>query len=314
MTVAPDDLHDEWSGLEPEQPRPSRAAFWLALLASVLLLLGICSLGSFALRIQTETATPEPPIVQTTPTTVAVETAGLPGLAATVTLPAQSTALPEQLGGSDVMAIRMESPPRIDADGSDWPATQVYRSAYQVYAAPDWDGTDDLTADWQLGWDSDNLYVLVSVVDDTHVQTQIGNRIFRGDSVEMQFDTDRPGDFGPELSPDDIQINLSPGDFTGVPPVAYRFQGTADGGTRDMPDGLGVSLAARQTGTGYLLEAAIPWTDLDISPTGGLLLGLALNASDNDRPGTAVQEVLKSHVASRRFADPTSWGTLTLAE
>ena len=63
---------------------------------------------------------------------------------------------------------------------------------------------------------------------------------------------------------------------------------------------------------GYMLEAVIPWQDLDISPTPGLVLGLALNANDNDTPGTAVQEVMKSHVATRAFQDPTSWGTLTL--
>ena len=35
-------------------------------------------------------------------------------------------------------------------------------------------------------------------------------------------------------------------------------------------------------------------------------------ANDNDTPGTAVQEVMKSHVATRTLTDPTGWGTLTL--
>jgi len=61
-----------------------------------------------------------------------------------------------------------------------------------------------------------------------------------------------------------------------------------------------------------VLEAAIPWRDLNLTPAPGLILGLAVNVNDNDRPGTAAQEVMKSSVSSRRFGDPTSWGTLTL--
>ena len=41
-------------------------------------------------------------------------------------------------------------------------------------------------------------------------------------------------------------------------------------------------------------------------------MGIALNVNDNDTPGTAVQEVMKSHVGSRRSSDPTSWGTIVL--
>ena len=71
-------------------------------------------------------------------------------------------------------------------------------------------------------------------------------------------------------------------------------------------------VAARQMAQGYHLEAAIPWQDLSLSPTPGLVIGLALNVNDNDTPGTAVQEVMKSHVATRAFQDPSSWGSLTL--
>lgn len=39
---------------------------------------------------------------------------------------------------------------------------------------------------------------------------------------------------------------------------------------------------------------------------------VALNVTDNDQPRTAVQELYLSHVATRLFTDPTSWGTLTL--
>ena len=110
---------------------------------------------------------------------------------------------------------------------------------------------------------------------------------------------------------DDFQINLSPGDFASIAPSAFRFRGANDGSAVDAP-GHNVKIAAQKTDVGYTLEAAIPWQDLNISPVPDLIIGLALNANDNDSPGTAVQEVMKSHVATRAFRDPTSWGTLTL--
>jgi hypothetical protein len=73
-----------------------------------------------------------------------------------------------------------------------------------------------------------------------------------------------------------------------------------------------ITLTAVPTGSGYVLEAAIPWRDLNLTPAAGLVLGFVLNVNDNDRPGVAVQEMMKSSVPNRRFGDPTTWGTLTL--
>jgi hypothetical protein len=69
-------------------------------------------------------------------------------------------------------------------------------------------------------------------------------------------------------------------------------------------------MISQPTAVGYNVEEAIPWSDLNLAPVEGLILGLALNANDNDTPGTAVQEVMKSHIASRTLTDPSGWGTL----
>lgn len=74
----------------------------------------------------------------------------------------------------------------------------------------------------------------------------------------------------------------------------------------------GIMVAATPSSAGYLLEAAIPWRDIGLTPAAGLVLGLAVNINDNDHPGTAIQEMMKSSSPNRRFGDPTSWGTLTL--
>jgi hypothetical protein len=220
-------------------------------------------------------------------------------MAATVTLPA-----PQDNG--TVEARQPAVTPRIDGNLDEWDERPTFSSSMLVYNVLEWDGTDDVQAVWRLGWDNDYLWVAVAVEDDRHVQTQRGNQIFMGDSVSLQLDSDLTGDYGPGLSNDDYQINLSPGDFAGIPPSAFRFQGG-----RDAP-GHGIVVAAEAAEQGYFLEAAIPWQDIGLAPSSGLEIGLALNVNDNDTPGTAVQEVMKSHVATRAFRDPTSWGRLIL--
>ena len=58
--------------------------------------------------------------------------------------------------------------------------------------------------------------------------------------------------------------------------------------------------------------SADPWADLNVTPITGLQMGISLNANDNDSPGTAVQEMMKSHVISRTLINPLSWGRIIL--
>ncbi len=186
-------------------------------------------------------------------------------------------------------------------------------AAHRTFADASWDGSEDLTATWQLAWDNNNLYLAVTVLDDIHVQIQSSNLIFQGDSVDMQLDTDRLGDFERNnLSSDDFQITLSPGDFNTLPASVWRWTATDNGSLLDAPDH-GIIVRAQRTDTGYLIEAAVPWRDLNVTPSNGLVLGASFNATDNDRVGTAVQEVFYSHIASRTLLSPNTWGTLTLA-
>ena len=69
---------------------------------------------------------------------------------------------------------------------------------------------------------------------------------------------------------------------------------------------------AVSTTDGYIIEGAIPWSDMGVRPQGGAVLGAALSVNDNDKPSIADQELMVSHIASRLWRDPTSWGTLTL--
>jgi len=305
------DFEDDWAQFEPSPPPQNRFWFWLIGFGLVGVLLAVaCGLVLLVYFLpRDEGPATAPALSVPTPVSTAGTPTSLP-IAPTITrLPAETVPLPDQ---GNVSAARAATPPRIDGVLDDWPAAAGVTSAYRVYNVAGWDGSADCTAVWQLSWDNTQLYVAVAVTDDIHVQTAAGNQIFRGDSVDIQFDTARAADFGDGLSPDDFQITLSPGDFAARSPTAFRFRGTPSGAILDAPGGHQVTLAAQRTADGYTLEAAIPWSDLALTPQPGLMLGIALNANDNDTPETAVQEVMMSHVPARTLTDPTSWGTLTL--
>jgi hypothetical protein len=104
------------------------------------------------------------------------------------------------------------------------------------------------------------------------------------------------------------------GDFRAVP-SAHHFWRSSEGGSYQWIRDNSIVLAAQEQGDEDItIELAIPWTELDIRPSPGLRIGIALNVSDNDRPGTAIQEMMKSSSAIRTYYDPDTWGTLTLQE
>jgi hypothetical protein len=233
-----------------------------------------------------------------------------PSVIPTVNTPGAITTTP--VVSEEVVAVFWAMPPTIDGWLLEWSGSPGYLSAHRVHAIASRQNGQDITAVWQLAWDENNLYIGVDVADDVHVQTQTGNQTFRGDSLEMQIDIGRDqGLLATRLSPEHFQLIFSPGNFNDIPPSAIRFRGNDLGQMRDVPEH-NIRVAAQQLPTGYTLEAAIPWSDLAVIPQPGLVLGLALNANDNDTPGTAVQEVMVSNVPGRLFADPSSWGTLEL--
>ncbi len=249
------------------------------------------------------------PVAQPTTDTAdtAVPPTPIPPTATPIPVP---TDIPAIITGN-VAAIRLASPPTIDGDLSDWPAGTAVLSAYDVFHQDSWDGSNDADAYWRLGWDAANLYIAVTVLDNIHVQIKSDEKIYQGDSIEMQFDTDLNGDYNTLLSPDDFQLNMSPGDFQSVPTAFYLWQGN-DG--RYTPAAWqGIMMASRPLADGgYIIEAVIPWRNFSITPASGMRIGLALNVSDNDSVGTAVQEMMKSNVETRTYEAPYTWGTLTL--
>jgi hypothetical protein len=206
-------------------------------------------------------------------------------------------------------AVRLATAPTIDGDLPEWSALP-YSVDKVVYQPENWSGPADQSATFALGWDTTNLYLAIHVTDDAHVQTQLGELIFRGDSLELLVDTDLPGDAGSdELNSDDYQLGLTPGENKIGGPDAYLWFPSAKAG---RPAGVGVSAHQDETGNGYYLEAAIAWSVFGVAPAAGNQYGFALSSSDNDLPGTANQQSMISSAPGRRLTNPTTWGLLVL--
>jgi hypothetical protein len=313
---------DQWQTWHEGPPR--RDNRWLLALGiglAALCLVGVCIAGYWYV-LRPLLAEPTPVAAPPIPTVLggdqtATAAAGVlpPGVTsepgATPAAPASATPeTPTPEPQADFSVPRLAQPPTLDGSLAEWGSGPTVVSAYRVYAVAGWDGSADLEATWRLGWDDNHLYVGVTVVDDVHVQTQTGNQMFRGDSLEMQIDTN-PAANATRVNPSTFQLLLSPGDFAGLPPAAFRFQGTSGGQIVDAV-GHSISLNAAPTGNGYVLEAAIPWRDLSFTPAPGAMLRVALNANDNDRPGEAVQEVMMSSSPNRTLTNPQTWGLMVL--
>jgi hypothetical protein len=249
---------------------------------------------------QPDVTSPPPTIQLPTPTSVPP----------TIALP---TPLPtigglKRPNGAPIHASHRLPPPIIDGDLGDWNEFP-YLINQPVYKPENWSGLNDQSATFALAWDGTSLYVGAQIVDDVHVQTQHGETLFRGDSLELLLDANLSGDYdSTKLSGDDFQLGLSPGSFAGDEPEAYLWFPVDKKGKP-----AGVVVAARHGGgEGYLIEASIPWSLFGISPAMGNTYGFVLSSSDNDAMETAEQQSMISSLVTRRLTNPTTWGTLVL--
>ena len=95
-------------------------------------------------------------------------------------------------------------------------------------------GQADFTTETASGWQQVQLtsqlplhrnatYVIGVNANNTFVQTQHGELLFKGDSLELQFDADLAGDFASaQVNSDDFQLGLSPGEDR-TTPEAYLW-------------------------------------------------------------------------------------------
>jgi len=200
-----------------------------------------------------------------------------------------------------------------DGDLSDWEGTpqEPAIAQYPTTVNRQWAGPQDLGAQFYFAWDDNTFYVAAVVTDNVHVQfaRTRGYNLFKGDDIEIWFDTDLPGDFDKvQGDKDDFQLGLSPGNFADLGPEAV-FWNPEKSDARNRT----VTVAARKRpeGNGYTLEAAVPWTAFgDFRPKPGMAIGFAASAGDNDRQNVPIQETMLSTVPGLVYLKPLTFGNL----
>jgi hypothetical protein len=202
---------------------------------------------------------------------------------------------------------------KVDGSLDDWTGEPTFtlndksQLAYKL-SPSSWAGPEDLSGQVWTGWTPEGLYFGIKVVDDVHLQTVSDMNLWHGDYVEFQFDTLLEKDRDKKsMNSDDYQIGVSVGDFASVAPLTYAwFNGPDPAGE------LKVEQAQVKTSDGYILEIFFPIDLLKgITLAQGAIFGMNVSLSDADSANMG-QKAMLSTSSIRTYADPTTFGAITL--
>jgi hypothetical protein len=238
----------------------------------------------------------------------AARASSTPRPSASPTPPATPTTTARTRPGNPIWtAVRLAEAPTLDGGLNDWTTDFLAFDAVVFGKAADFEGALDVSARTWAGWDEQALYIAVRVYDNVFSQPAgaAGRKMYLGDSLELQLDTNLEADWESDVyNGDDWQIGLSPGDFRGRAPEAWTWRPTDRNAS-------GIELAALLLDDGYAIEAALPWALLGLDPARTEAIGWALNVSDNDLP-QPVQLTMISTSPARSWTDPRTFGTLVI--
>ena len=156
---------------------------------------------------------------------------------------------------------------------------------------------DDLTATYQLTWDSENLYMLEKRVDNylKPAYTVGANPLYDIDATMLFLDLDGVRD-GTKFFTGDFAIHYS-FDADGNP-VVYLRTGTDTGSKNHTLLSEGdVQIARTVTSDGYICEIAIPWSLLSnesfsFTPESGNQVGMTILAIDHDELTSGGRQIM----------------------
>lgn len=197
-----------------------------------------------------------------------------------------------------IQAGRALGPMTIDGQLENWPGRPPERiGADRLVVGSEAEG---LEASFKVCWDEQALYLLVQVADATPLKNdQQGGDLWSADGIELFIgheDLDRAGPF----LFTDRQILLGAGNPARTHVVNAGQQ----------PAIAAVAVPAVD-GTGYTLEAAIPWTALAVEPHEGLELLFDLGVDDSPDGRSRRAQIMWNGIA-RNSSDRGAWGRLVL--
>jgi hypothetical protein len=197
-------------------------------------------------------------------------------------------------GGGGFTITRIDTPPAIDGDGSDWsediPLLEANTARQFLRGGGLWRGEDVDSFALRMAWDDDNLYLLATVRDPEHEQTQRLSNVWQGDTLWLYFTP----------SPDARALSAK---FTlaQTPEGAELWDWTENG----FAEGGVLAWTPAEDGGGYTYEASIPWDAIEVeAPEAGTRIGfeagrgvggnsfLDLSGRDPDVPANLLQLTL----------------------
>ena len=205
-----------------------------------------------------------------------------------------------------VVSLYANVPPNIDAKfgEKEW---EFARSVRYKGADSDRELISDNEVEVHTAWDESNLYMIFNVTDNnlqSYQTTLDHSRMSKDDIVEFLIDANNDKDSC--WSVDDIiyHINLnnqkkddrgtinceSDSKWTGNAKTAVRFFGTLN----DPSD----------KDTGYVVEVALPWNELNLKPASGMTLGIDFASGDGG--------IFFDWSGAKPFRSPYAFGDLIL--
>ena len=160
-----------------------------------------------------------------------------------------------------------------------------------------WKGKNDSSLKMRSCWNDKYLYFAYEVTDNDIQRHGSPDKMYRGDCMEMFFDTNLMDDLAiGSMDADDFRINAGP-------PEGARFPGSAVS-LRTK----GVKSQAVKTPAGYNIEVAIPWNLFikhGAGPYQGTVIGFTVNLYDRDK-----QDRRHAH-STFSWAEKPQWWTNT---
>lgn len=192
---------------------------------------------------------------------------------------------------------------KLDGQRDDWPGTPAELiSGKRLVQGSDAGG---LGAAFRLCWDEKNLYLMVAVIDTTPMKNDLtGNMIWSADAVELFIGAEGLEVAGPLLF-SDRQLLLSAGDVNGT------YQHYFANSPKQYPCELVV--IRNVDGTGYTMEAAIPFNSLAITPAEGQQLRFDLAIDDSADGKLRLRQIVWNGIR-RNSTDRTYWGRALLVK
>ncbi|MDA3797736.1 MAG: hypothetical protein PF692_01500 [Kiritimatiellae bacterium] len=157
-----------------------------------------------------------------------------------------------------------------------------------------------LEGSFKATWDSEKLYLLVNISDQTPMMNEnVSSSSWSGDCLELFIGSEQLDKGGPMLFTD-RQILLGAGASNSVYVPNVAKQPTIE-----------TAVVPAVDGKGYVIEAAIPWSALDITPKENMtiLFDIAIDNSDDGKGRTA--QIVWNGTA-RNSGDRSAWGRLIL--